>query len=164
MSNPIRQFRALVESFLDETHALFPQVASERGLHQFDALLGENDATTHWHYLALVEKTLTAAEALPDHAFTCDDWLDRRALLAYLRTDRFFTGEFPHWQINPQVHCGAAIDAIFQLVVRNAENLKKALPAIESRLAELPRFLKQGASCLKLPVPLWTKLARQTCD
>lgn len=164
MSTPIRKFKALVERFLDETHALFPQVASERGLHEFDALLGQNDETVHWQYLALVEETLNAVEALPDHAFTGDDWLDRRALLAYLRTDRFFTGEFPTWQTNPQTHCGAAMDAIFQLVVRNAGNLKKAVPAIEARLAELPRFLQQGARCLKHPVPLWTKLARQTCD
>ncbi len=164
MNPAVRRFRALGERYLDETHALFPQIASERGLHQFDALLGENDAATHRQFLALVETTLREVEALPDHAFTGDDWLDRRGLLALLRTEHFFHVTHPHWRINSQVHCGAAIDAIFHLVVRHAENLGKVRPAIEARLARLPRFLAQGAACLRRPVPLWTKLARKTCD
>jgi uncharacterized protein (DUF885 family) len=164
MNAAVRRFRALAHRYLDETHALFPQLASSRGLHQFDALLGENDAATHLKYGALVEAALREAEALPNHAFSGDDWLDRRALLAALRTERFELVTHPHWRINPQVHCGAAIDAIFHLVVHNAENLGKVRAAIEARLAELPRFLAQGAACLRRPVPLWTKLARKTCD
>lgn len=164
MNTAVRKFRALGERYLDETHALFPQVASERGLRQFDSLLGENDAATHRRYLVLVETTLREVEALPDHAFTGDDWLDRRGLLALLRTERFFNAAVPHWRINPQTHCEAAISAIFYLVMRNAADLAKVRPAIEARLARLPAFLAQGAACLQRPVPLWTKLARKTCD
>ncbi|MEI9897681.1 MAG: hypothetical protein WDN28_28435 [Chthoniobacter sp.] len=164
MNVSIRRFRALAAHYLDETHRLFPQVASERGLHEFDALLGQNDAATHREFLALAETTLRDVEALPDFAFTGDDWLDRRGLLALLRTERFFHDTFPHWRINPQVHCGTAIDSIFSLVVRHAGNLRPAREAIEARLAALPRFLEQGAACLRQPVPLWTKLTRQSCD
>ncbi|HEY3898279.1 MAG TPA: DUF885 domain-containing protein [Chthoniobacter sp.] len=164
MNASVRRFRALAAHYLDETHRLFPLVASERGLHEYDALLGENDAATHEGYLVLVETTLRELEMLPDFAFAGDDWLDRRGLVAMLRTERFFGGTFPHWRLNPQVHCGAAIDAIFHLVIRHAEDLRPAREAIEARLAAVPRFLQQGAACLRRPVPLWTKLARQTCD
>ncbi len=164
MSAETRRFRGIVDRFIDESHALFPQLASERGLHEFDAELGGNDATTHQKYGNLVEAMLREAEDLPDHTLTGDDWLDRRALLALLRTERFFQSTMPFWRINPQVHCSAAIDSIFNLVVRNAEDLKAARGAIESRLAKLPRFLAQGAACLRRPVPLWTRLARLTCD
>ncbi|HSI13292.1 MAG TPA: DUF885 domain-containing protein [Chthoniobacter sp.] len=164
MNPSVRQFRALTAHYLDETHRLFPHVASERGLHEYEALLGQNDAATHMEYQAVVEMALRAVEALPDFAFTGDDWLDRRGLIAMLRTERFFNGEFPHWRINPQVHCGTAIDSIFHLVIRYAGNLKAGREAIESRLAALPCFLEQGAACLRKPVPLWTKLARQSCD
>ena len=164
MNAPVRRFRALAARYLDETHRLFPHVASERGLHEFDALLGQNDAATHLEYLALVETTLRDIEALPDFAFLGDDWLDRRGLLALLRTERFSSGAFPHWRVNPQVHCGAAIDAIFNLVIRHARDLRPIRQAIEARLAALPRFLEQGAACLRMPVPLWTKLTRETCD
>ncbi len=159
-----RRFNAISRDFLEQSHALFPQDASAQGLHQFDALLGENTPKIHLTYSRLLETTLHAVEALPEIAFTGDDWLDRRGFLAMLRTDLFFTREFPHWRKNPQTHCDAAIGAIFELVARNTENLSKSLPAIESRLAKLPAFLSAGAACLKDPVPLWSKLAIQSCD
>src|SRR5437764_1432975 len=124
MNGSVRRFHASAARYLQETHRLFPQVASERGLHEYAALLGDNSAATHQTYLALVETTLREIEPLPDFDFTGDDWLDRRGLLAMLRTERFSHRTFPHWRINPQVHCGAAIDSIFHLVVRHAEDLR----------------------------------------
>ena len=169
MSNPtknseIHRFNAAARQFLETSHELFPHEASAQGLHQFDALLGENTPGIHLAYVRLLETTLSDIEALPEIAFAGDDWLDRRGFLAMLRTDIFFHRDFPHWRKNPQTHCDAAIGAIFDLVVMSTTNLRGALPNIESRLAKLPAFLSAGAACLKDPVPLWTRLAIQSCD
>ncbi|MEI8313195.1 MAG: DUF885 domain-containing protein, partial [Verrucomicrobiota bacterium] len=67
------------------------------------------------------------------------------------------------WRTNPQQHVDAAVDAIFDLVVRASGNLSPALPSIESRLKKIPDFLAAGAECVKLPVPLWTSLAVKAC-
>src|SRR4030095_2739444 len=48
----------------------------------------------------------------------------------------------------PQIHCDAAAEAIFDLVIRHAENLAPVLPAIESRLAKLSDYLAAGAACV----------------
>ena len=163
MNPEIRRFRALTERYLEETHQLFPQDASELGLHKFDALLGDNDAQVHLTHRRLMVATLREVEALSDHAFTGDDWLDRRGFIAMLRTELLFNTR-EHWRINPQLHCDAAVNSIFNLLVRYAEELPKALPAIESRLAKLPTFLAQGAGCVRKPVPLWTDLAVKSCE
>lgn len=163
MNPEIRSFRALAERYLEETHQLFPQDASDLGLHQFDDLLGDNDAQVHLTHRRLMADTLREVESLSDHAFTGDDWLDRRGFIAMLRTGLLFNTR-EHWRINPQVHCDTAVNAIFNLVVRYAEQLPKALPAIESRLAKLPAFLAQGAGCIRKPVPLWTDLAIKSCE
>ncbi|HWB59351.1 MAG TPA: DUF885 domain-containing protein [Chthoniobacteraceae bacterium] len=159
-----RRFNAVAQSFLEKSHELFPQDASAQGLHQFDGLLGENTPAIYLSYIRLLEATLQAVETLAETAFSGDDWLDRRGFLAMLRSDLFFTRDFAHWRRNPQVHCDAAVSSIFDLVVRNTENLPKALPNIESRLGKIPAFLAAGAACLKEPVPLWCKLAVQACD
>jgi hypothetical protein len=159
----VRTFRTIGEHFLAETHRLFPALASSRGLSEFDAELGENDPATHQAYTELLTDALQAVEALPDHAFTGDDWLDRRGFLSELRTSLHWNGPLARWRTNPQVHCDAALDAILLLLIRNADRLKAIQPAVESRLAKLPRFLEQGAACLRAPVPLWTKLAVQSC-
>lgn len=163
-NSEIRKFRAIAGDFLEQSHALFPHEASAQGLRQYDALLGGNTPKIYLSYIRLVEATLRTVEALPEIAFAGDDWLDRRGFLAMLRSDLFFNRDFPHWRRNPQVHCDAAIGAIFDLVVRNTTNLRHALPNIESRLAKLPSFLAAGAECVKEPVPLWSKLAIQSCD
>ncbi len=133
------------------------------GLHEFDSALGENDAATHLKYERLCREIAREVEGLADSAFSGDDWLDRRGLLALLRTQLFHFRR-DDWRTNPQGHGNAAVDCIFNLLVKNAERLPGIIPALHSRLEALPRFLAQGAACLRQPVPLWTKLAVQSCQ
>ena len=163
MNSEVRQFHSVAQKFLDHSHRLFPHSASALGLHEFDAELGANDAEVHLRYCELLVDTLSQVERLPDVAFGADDWLDRRGFLAMLRTGILDHAVLKRWRNNPQTHCGAAIDSIFSLVIRNADNLKKILPAVESRLGKIPDFLTAGAACVQKPVPLWTKLAVQSC-
>jgi uncharacterized protein (DUF885 family) len=161
-SPEIRRFRAIAERWLEGVQGLFPQEASELGFRQYDSMLGENAAATHLQHRRLLRETRDAVEALPDSAFAGDDWLDRRGLLAHVRTGLFFN-ERETWRTNPQVHCDAAVQAIFGLVVRHAERLERAVAPIEARLTALPQFLAQGAACVRRPIPLWTELAVKSC-
>ncbi len=113
-------------------------------------------ATTNRSYRAqirLLERTLHTIEKIPEASFSGDDWLDRRAFLAMLRTELLNARDLQRWRNNPQIHCDAAVEAIFDLVIRHAENLEPVLPAIESRLAKLSDYLAAGAACVKNPVP-----------
>ncbi|MDB6172591.1 MAG: hypothetical protein JWL59_1902 [Chthoniobacteraceae bacterium] len=159
-----KRFHSVAQSYLEQTWALFPHEASELGLHQFDTELGENDARTWQKHGLLLRATLSEVEAIPDASFGGDDWLDRRGLLSVLRTGLHWNTTLERWRNNPQVHCDTAINSIFNLLIRNSERLAQIRPAIESRLQKIPRFLSQGAACLRAPVPLWTRLARKSCD
>ena len=160
----LRTFRSLVQNYLDETHERFPETASRLGLARFNDRLGRNDIAAYRAQIFLTEETLASVESQPEAAFTGDDWLDRRTFLAMLRTDLLHSRDLLHWRTNPQLHCDAAVDSIFDLLVRNAGNLGPVQPAIESRLARLPDYLAAGAECIQRPVPLWTKLAGKSCD
>src|SRR5947207_2892441 len=83
---PVPCFHAAAQSYLEGWAELFPHEASDLGLHQFDTLLGGNQPKTHRLHVSLLAKTLHEVEALPEAAFRGDDWLDRRGLLALLRT------------------------------------------------------------------------------
>jgi uncharacterized protein (DUF885 family) len=159
----VREFRRATERYLEANWTLFPLEGSEVGFHEYDAELGENDAATWQQHARLMRTTLASIEALPDSAFTGDDWLDRRGLLAKLRTGLHWNATLERWRNEPQIHCNRALDSILLLLIRNAERLPKILPAVESRLAKIPRFLAQGLACLRQPVPLWTALARECC-
>ena len=159
-----RAFHGLVERFLEETHERFPESGSCLGLDEFNARLGRNDIPAYLAQIRVLEHTLAAAEKLPEGSFAGDEWLDRRAFLAMLRTELLNTRDLQRWRNNPQAHCDAAVDSIFDLMIRNSEDLGAVLPAIESRLAKLPDYLAAGATCVQRPVPLWTKLAQRSCE
>jgi len=159
-----RRFERLSRQFLSASHELFPQEASELGLRGYEDRLGENGPETHRRHIALMEEALAATEQLPESAFAGDDWLDRRGFLAMLRTGLLQERELRRWRRNPQRHCDAAVGCIFDLVIRYPERLEAVLPSIESRLGRIPDFLKEGASLVQEPVPVWTRLARKTCQ
>lgn len=162
-ATPARKLRAIGDTWLEQTCELFPEHASKLGFAEFEARLSANTVATHRRHIALTASTLNAVEALPERAFRGDDWLDRRGFVAKLRTELLFARDLARWRTNPQTHCDAAMDSIFDLVVRSATNPAKALPAIESRLAKIPDYLAAGAEALRAPVPLWTTLAERAC-
>src|SRR4051812_12779425 len=126
-TSELSRFRGLADHYLEEFFRLFPQDASELGLHEHDGTLGDNGAATHLEYERLVEQTLRGVEEIADSGFTGDDWLDRRGFLALLRT-HLLSSKRGTWRIDPQVHPGAAVNSIFNLIVRNSERLEGALP------------------------------------
>jgi hypothetical protein len=151
------ELHRLAETFFRRSWETFPQDAAELGLADYRGLLGTNTPADHRRHLALLQDTLASVEALPPYAG--DDWTDRRAFLAYLRTGLFYHAEHPRWQLDPQTHSGTAVNGIFHLLVRHADNLRPVAPHILSLLAAIPRYLDEGFSCLRYPVPLWTQLA-----
>jgi hypothetical protein len=157
------KFASLAKKWLEESCELFPEQGSKLGFHQYDPLLSRNTPEIHRKHIALLERTLVAVEALPEAAFHGDEWLDRRGLLARLRTDLLSERDLLRWRTNPQTHSNSAIDAIFELVVRSSGKLRQALPAIEARLKKIPAYLRAGLDCIESPDPLWTSLGVQSC-
>ncbi len=151
------------EEWLERTCEMFPEQGSRLGFHKFASRLGKNTPGVHREYERFAESVLRRVEDLPEGAFSGDDWLDRRGFLALLRTELFFSRDLKRWRRNPQQHSNAAVDSIFDLVVRGSGNLSRAFPQIEARLAGIPDFLAAGAECVQLPVPLWTALAVRSC-
>ena len=125
--------------------------------------MGGSDAKTRIARNLFLSKLLAEAEALPAGELRGDDWLDRRCFLSLLRTELLNSRDLERWRTNPQECCDGAVGAVFELVIRHSDDLKKTRPAIEARLAAIPGFLKDGAAAIRNPVPLWTKLARHSC-
>jgi hypothetical protein len=155
--------KSLGERYITRTCADFPQWGSGLGFSRFEPFLAGSDVQTHRERIVFLETLLAESEALSSQALSPDDWLDRRCFLSLLRTELLNIRDLTRWRTNPQECCDAAIGSVFELVIRHADCLKKAQPAIESRLAAIPAFLKKGASAIREPIPLWSKLASHSC-
>lgn len=148
---------------MERTCADFPQWGSGLGFEKFEPLLSGGDARTHLERIKFLEELLAETEALSAKGLSPHEWLDRRCFLSLLRTELLSIRDLARWRTNPQECCDSAIGSVFELVIRHAEHLEKVRPSIESRLAAIPDFLKEGAAAIRNPVPLWTRLAVQSC-
>lgn len=157
-------FEAAASQWLDESCRLFPEAAGKLGFHDFDPLLGANTPEVHRENIRLQARTLEQLEAVPAAALNLEERLDRRGLVARMRTGLFFDRQLERWRTDPQVHCRGAIDSIFDLLLRSPDNPAAVLPAVESRLEKIPDFLQAGLACVRRPVPLWRDLALSACE
>ena len=159
MKNPAQRLKSLGDLYIRQTCTDFPQWGSSLGFSKYEPMLGGSDLRTRKLRVVFLEKLLAEAEAIPAVELKSDDWLDRRCFLALLRTELLNSRDLERYRTNPQEVCDGAVGAVFELVIRHSENLAKARPDIEARLAAIPRFLGEGAAAVRNPVPLWTKLA-----
>ncbi|MEI6234894.1 MAG: DUF885 domain-containing protein [Planctomycetota bacterium] len=156
-------FRALSEKYVEDLFARFPTRGSAEGIKECNDALEMPNAKTFEAHEKLLRKTIARIENLPEHDFTGDDWLDRRAFLAQLRTELGYI-ELEWHRRNPDAWASGAMDCVYRLVVRNADDLTPVADAILSRLKKIPDYLDNAESMLIRPVPLWKKLTQQTCE
>ncbi len=153
-----RALRALGERYIESTMERFPSVGSALGRHEFDRELEVPSEKLIRAQQRLVQQTLEAVEAIPEHDVGGDDWLDRRALLAELRTEAW-SYERQTFRRNPESWVASALGSVHHLVVRHADDLTPVAEAITSRLARLPDYLDGAAGLIQRPVPLWSETA-----
>ncbi len=157
-NSTVRIYDALVEKYFEETFALFPEQGSAAGRHEFDSAMSRPNPAAWRRHLKLVESTLRAVEDLPRGDFDARQTLDRRAMLSLLRSEWVNHIQLRRWQNNPQIHLHEAADAIFNLVVRHADDLRPVAAAITARLKALPKYFDAAAECIAAPDPLWQAL------
>lgn len=156
-----RELRQLGERYIETTMERFPSVGSTMGRHEYDGELELPSEKLIAAQQKLLRDTLAAVEGIPEHDVQGDDWLDRRALLAELRTE-LWSYERETYRRNPESWVSSALGSIHHLVVRNADDLTPVAEAIASRLAKLPDYLDGAADLLKRPVPLWRETAQSS--
>ncbi len=162
-ADSVTTFRQLSETYVEKTFERFPTYGSTVGRHEFDAELQVPTPRLYDAHEKLVKKTLEAVLALPEHDFRGDDWLDRRAFVAELRTE-LWSLERKAPMKNPEGMAAGAMGAVHELVVRHADDLTPVAEAIVSRLGKLPKFLDGAAELVHRPVPIWTKMALASCE
>ncbi|HEY6081772.1 MAG TPA: DUF885 domain-containing protein [Polyangiaceae bacterium] len=158
MSPQARAVRALGERYIESSMERFPSLGSAVGRHEFDAELELPCEKLLRAQQKLVQKTLEELESIPEHDVSGDDWLDRRALLAELRTETW-SQQRETFRKNPESWASSALGSIHNLVVRHADDLTPVADAIASRLAKVPDYLEGAAELCRRPVPLWRETA-----
>lgn len=156
-----KALRALGERYIEETMERFPSTGSAMGRHEYDGALELPSEKLIKAQQKLIAETLAQVEGISEHDLRGDDWLDRRALLAELRSESW-SYERETFRRNPESWVSSALGSVHHLVVRNADDLTPVAEDIASRLAKLPDYLEGAADLLRRPVPLWRETAQSS--
>ena len=162
-NSSVKAFRALADGYVEESFERFPTYGSSVGRSEFNGLLEKPDAKLYAAHQRLVRETLSAVQNLPEHDFTRDDWLDRRALMSELRSE-LWSMERQTYRRNPEMWASGALNSIYSLIVKKADSMGDVAPAVLSRMQKLPAYLEHAASLVKDPVPLWKNMAIKSCE
>src|SRR5450432_2483050 len=158
----LKAFARAAESYVEQTFERFPTYGSSTGRHEFDTDLERPTRALYRAHEKLLRETLTAVEDLPEVDFRGDAWLDRRALLAELRCE-VWSIERQNFRKNPEHWASGALGSVHGLVVKHADDLKPAADAILSRVQKLPAYLSSAGEMIEAPVPVWARMAEQSC-
>lgn len=162
MSASVAEFRKVSETYVEKQFERFPTRGSAAGLRKFDVELETPSEKLYEKQEKSLRKTLSETEAIPEHDLGGDDWLDRRAFLSELRSELCSLERKVHRR-NPDAWASGAMDCVYTLVIRHAEDLTPVADAIISRMKKIPEYLEGAESLLKKPVPLWQRLTEKTC-
>lgn len=161
MSDSIRQFRTLADRYVETTFERLPTYGSAMGRHEFDAELEIPSLKLFAAQEKLIRDTLGAVQDLPEIDFTGDDWLDRRAFMAELRSELWSLERLTHRR-NPDRWITGAMGCVFDLLVKHADDLTPVAPAILARLKKIPAYLDSAAEMLQAPEPVWARNTQQS--
>ena len=111
----VRAFRGLVDRFLEETHERFPESASRLGLDEFNARLGRMTFLHIAHRFACSSIRLPRPRRLPEASFAATTGSTGALSWRCFALSCLNTRTLQRWRNNPQTHCDAAVDSIFDL-------------------------------------------------
>ncbi|HYG77278.1 MAG TPA: DUF885 domain-containing protein [Planctomycetota bacterium] len=161
-NDSVKEFRRVSEKYVEESFERFPTYGSTVGRKEFHGELEIPSIKLFAAHEKAIRKTLAAVQDLPEHDFGGDDWLDRRAFMADLRSE-LWSIERIAFRRNPDTWASGALGAIHHHIVRHADDLSPVADAILSRLKKLPAYLEGAGEVLQSPVPVWQKMALSSC-
>jgi uncharacterized protein (DUF885 family) len=121
-----------------------PTLATDAGLHDYDAQLGDYSAAHFSRELASDNDYLTKLAAIDGSALSPEVALDAKLLEYQLHDDLLLTGTLAQWRHNPDLYTGLASDAIFKLISRNYAPIETRARFAIAREEQIPAMLRQA--------------------
>jgi len=144
-------FTDLAETFLKEEFAESPVLASSLGLVAYDEKLDDLSADAFRRHDERSSAWLKRFRALPDDTLSPAERIDRDFASSILR-GRELTAPQRNWQKQPATYLNPGLQGVFSLFLHRLRPENELADAARSRLAEVPRALRQGMDNLDFTI------------
>ncbi len=157
-------FSALATQILDDHYKRHPSVATDLGLHQYDAQLEDSsEAAIHAESEALQRFRDTLAGIDPAK-LTLDRQLDREQLQHAIDASVLALDRIRQWAKDPDSYSGAITNAAYVIMKRNYAPAAQRLSALIARERKMPAALLEARKNLATPPKIYTDIAIEQID
>jgi len=157
-------FTELARQILDDHHRRHPSVATDLGLHQYDAELEDaSEAAIHAESQALQQFRPKLA-AIDAATLTTGRQLDREQLQRALDAGVLALDRIRQWAKDPDSYSGAITNSAYVIMKRNYAPAPERLTALIAREKKMPGVLLEARKNLGSPPRIYTEIAIEQID
>lgn len=139
----------VIEGYLDLRWRILPVDATYVGRHEFDDRYADYDPGAVREHIAALRSYAGALEEVS--ADSLDEEIDRTAALHDARHLLLVLERERPFAFNPVFHLSHALNGIYLLLARNAQDPPRRAAALLARLRALPEFLSRASEVLTQP-------------
>ena len=157
-------FTELARQILDDHYKRHPSLATDLGLHQYDAELEDpSEGAVHAESQALQQFRAKLA-AIDGATLTADKQLDREQLQRALDAGVLALDRIRQWAKDPDSYSGAITNSAYVIMKRNYAPASDRLTSLIAREKKMPAALLEARKNLGTPPRVYTEIAIEQID
>ena len=157
-------FTELARQILDDHHRRHPSVATDLGLHQYDAELEDASEAAIRAESQALQQFRTKLAAIDAATLTTDRQLDREQLQRALDAGVLALDRIRQWAKDPDSYSGAITNSAYVIMKRNYAPASERLTALIAREKKMPGVLLEARKNLGSPPRIYTEIAIEQID
>jgi uncharacterized protein (DUF885 family) len=157
-------FRTLAASILDDRFRRHPSVATDLGVHRYDAMM---DDASQAAITAETEALNTFAARLigvDTASLSLDAQLDREQLIRAMDASILANSVIRQWAKDPDFYSAGVTNAAYVIMRRKFAPPADRLRSLIEREKKMPAFLDEGRANLTAPAKIFTEIAIEQVD
>jgi uncharacterized protein (DUF885 family) len=136
-----------------------PIDATWNGLHDHDREVPDLSADGFAEDARCARDNVRALAAWSPESLSPDDRIDHRLLLARFETEARELEALEPQHHDPSLYADTAVNGVYSLLAREFAPLADRLPAVQSRLEQIPALFDAGIENLRTSPAIWTEIA-----
>jgi uncharacterized protein (DUF885 family) len=157
-------FRTLAASILDDRFRRHPSVATDLGVHRYDAMMDDASQAAVMAETDALNGFAARLIGIDPKSLTLDAQLDREQLIHAMDAGVLTNAVIRQWAKDPDFYSSGVTNAAYVIMKRKFASAADRLRLLVDREKKMPAFLDEGRRNLTVPVKIFTEIAIEQID
>jgi uncharacterized protein (DUF885 family) len=157
-------FRTLAASIIDDKLRRHPSVATDLGVHRYDAMMDEASQAAITGETDALNAFAARLIGIDPKTLSLDAQLDREQLIHAIDADILANAVIRRWAKDPDFYSAGVTNAAYVIMRRKFAPPADRLKSLVEREKKMPAFLEEARRNLTAPAKIFTEIAIEQID